>query len=291
MLESQIFAEVKNTLKSYDAEGLLDEISMRRWMRSEIKRFGNNIMVYSDDVVRVVDGKGKVPFDFWALQSATKYNPSHYECDDKSRDILQSSHFWLHTVEEQKRFINGREVKSEIKNCVKEEYYFHDARATLYYANPQPLKLKKGFDRKSVTKDCANLPQKLRGINCNEINILKDHIQTDFREGYIYIRYKALPMTEEGEMYVPDTQHDRLKEYILAYVTWRMVEAIWMNNDDPNLANKIGYLKQKSDDAFGPAMTESKFSTLTQQTWQDIKNMNRIRKNKIESIFPHLNRN
>lgn len=290
MTETQLFAEIRNAYKSYDSEGLIDEISIRRWMKSELKRFGNNIMIYSDDIVKVREGKGKLPEDFWHLQSAKKYDPSHFECEEESRDILQNSHFWLQKIEEERTFVDGKEVKVELKNCVHEEYYFHDARATLYYGNPQPLKLKKGFNRKAIEKDCANLPHKLKGINCHEINILGDYIQTDFREGFIYIRYKALPMNEEGEMYIPDTQHDRLKEYIMDYVKWRVAEDLWMNNDDPNLGNKIGYLKQKADDAFSLAMTEVKMSTLTQQTWQDIKEINQNRKRKIEIMFPNLNR-
>lgn len=290
MTETQLFAEIKNTYKSYDAEGLLDEISMRRWMKSELKRFGNNIMVYSDEIVKVKEGKGKLPKDFWALQSATKYSPSHYECDEGAKDILQKSHFWYFKSEGEETFVDGKKVKTEVKNCVKEEYYFHDERATFYYNNPAPLKLTKGFNRKATEKDCANLPRKLRGVKCHEINILGDYIQTDFREGFIYIRYKALPMTDGGEMYIPETQHDRLKEYLIDFLKWRVGEDLWMNNDDPNLATKISYLKQKSDAAFSLAITETKMSTLTQQTWQDIKQMNRIRKNKIEILFPNLKR-
>lgn len=290
MTESEVFAEIKETFKAYDAQGLIDDISLRRWMKSELKRFGNNIMVYSDDIVQVKNGKGKLPQDFWYLQSAEKYNPSHYECDEKSKDILQKSHFWLHTIESTNHFVDGELKNVKVDKHVKEEYYFHDARATLYYTNPEPLKLTKGFNNKAITRDCANLPHKLKHKNCHEINILGDYIQTSFSNGFIYIKYKALPMTEEGEMYIPETQHDRLQNYILSYLEYRVAKQLWLNGDDPNISQKIAFLSQNKDDSFSLAMSEVKMSTLTLQTFRDIKTMSRYEHRKLSMMFPNQNR-
>lgn len=290
MTELEVFAEIKEAFKAYDAQGLIDDISLRRWMKSELKRFGNNIMVYSDDIVQVKNGKGKLPQDFWYLQSAEKYNPSHYECDEESKDILQKSHFWLHTVESTNTFVDGELTNIKLDKHVKEEYYFHDARATLYYTNPEPLKLTKGFNGKAITRDCANLPHKLKHRNCHEINILGDYIQTSFSNGFIYIKYKALPMTEEGEMYIPETQHDRLQNYILSYLEYKVAKQLWLNGDDPNIAQKIQLLLQEKNDNFSLAQTEVKMSTLTLQTWRDIKKMNRHEHRKLSMMFPQQNR-
>jgi hypothetical protein len=289
--ESEIFAEVKNTYKSYDSEGLIDDISLRRWMRNELKRFGNNIMIYSDDIVKVMNGKGKLPEDFWHLQYAERYEPSHYECSSEAKDILQNSHFWKLTVEQDKKFVNGNLVQTETQKFLKEEYYFHDVSATLYYNNPRPLKLTKGFNSKAIAKDCANLPHKLKQKKCNEINILGDYIQTDFREGFIYIKYKALPMTEDGELYVPETQHNRLEEYILYFLKWKVAEDLLLNNDDSHMASKVQYLATLTQDAFMLASTELKFSTLDpKRTWKDIQQLNRREHRKYEILYPNLTR-
>jgi hypothetical protein len=284
--QQQIFAEVKNTFKAYDSESLLDEISMERWMKSELKRFGNNIMVYTDDVVHVRNGKGKLPDDFWKLKAAVKYSPSHYECDEKDKEFIKKTAFWINTTDKTQTFVDGNLVTTTVKNTVKEDYYINDIRVTLHYSNPQILKLTKGFNRKAVETDCANLPHKLTEKRYNEINILGDYIQCDFREGYIYVIYKALPMDENGEMYVPTTQHDRLKEYIIAYLEYRVARDIWLNNDDPNITNKIQYLDQKQQELFSLAMTETKMETLTKDTFQELKKRNRYKYTAVSNMFP-----
>lgn len=285
--QTEIFAEVKNTFKAYDSENLLDEISMKRWMKGELKRFGNNIMVYSDDIVRVINGKGRLPEDFWKLKGAERYSPSHYECDsDEDREYIKKTAFWITTLDKEQKFTDGKLITDKTFRTVREDYYIHDIRATLYYSNPRPLVLTKGFNKKAIEKDCSNLPYRLKAKRPNEINILGDYIQTDFREGYIYILYKAVPMTDDGEMYVPTTQHDRLKEYIIAHLEYRVAKDIWLNNDDPNIANKLSFLDQTQKDAFGLAMTETKMETLTKDTFQKIKAKNRRKYDAVSSMFP-----
>lgn len=288
MTETQVIAEVKNTFKSFDAEGLIDEITIRNLLKSELKRFGNNVMVYSDDIVKVKGGKGELPKDFWALQYAERYRPSHYECSEKDRNILQDSHFWKMTVERDDKFVDGEIVETKTVKSVSEDIYFKDATARLVYSNPTPLYLMRGFNRKAITKDCKNLPPKNRTGRYDEINILGNYIQTNFKDGYIYIKYKALPTDENGDIYIPDTQHDRLKEYILYYIKWKVAEQLYLNDDEPNLVNKIQYLAQMSNEAFGLAMTEVKMSTLPKRTWKDIKKLNQKESRAVTAMFPNI---
>tara|TARA_R110002020_G_scaffold37283_1_gene112744 strand:- start:1313 stop:1453 length:141 start_codon:yes stop_codon:yes gene_type:complete len=38
--KKQIIAEIKNKLKVYDQQGLLDDISINNWIKENIKEFG-----------------------------------------------------------------------------------------------------------------------------------------------------------------------------------------------------------------------------------------------------------
>lgn len=288
MTETQVIAEIKNTFKSYDSEGLIDEITVRNLLKSELKRFGNNIMVYTDDIIKVENGIGELPKDFWALKYAERYYASHYECDEESRDLLQNSHFWKMTVERDDKFVDGKIVEVKTTKTVSEDIYFRDATAKLFYSNPTPLFLTKGYNRKAVDKDCINLPNRLKRGKYNEINIVGNYIQANFSKGYIYIKYKAIPTNEDGEIYIPETQHDRLREYILYFLKWKVAEGLYLNDDDPNLVNKIQYLAQMANEAFGLAMTETKMSTLTKRTWADIKKINNREHRKITAMFPNI---
>lgn len=287
MTEKQLFAEVKNTFKSYDEEGLIDDISLRLWLKNELRRFGNNIMIFSDDIIKISNGKGKLPEDFWQLKYAERYDSYVYKCKEEDKDILQNSFFWKQTIEREKRFVDGKCVEDELVKCVREEVYFNDKRMELFYNNPRPLKLKRNVDSKAITKDCVNLPNRLKHIKCNEITIKGDYLYTDFKDGYVFIKYRAIPMIN-GEIYIPETKHNRLQIYLEYFLKWKLAEDLWLNNDDPNLANKIQYLAQMAQDNFGLAMTELKFSTLTPDTWTEIMRRNKAKYRAVERLFPNI---
>jgi len=287
--ELEIYSEVKNTLKSYDDAGLIDDTSLRTWLRSEIKRFGSNLMVMTDDIIEVKAGKAKLPQDFWALKAVYKYTPSHYELEDCDLSIVEKDPYFKDTI--QVNFNCGGETCESGDYYIKEEISINTGLVNAYYKNPVPLRIKPGFNRKAVDKDCVNLPHRVTKRNNNEVGLLGNYLQPEFRDGFLYIRYRALPMDEEGNIILPETQHDRLAEYLKRYLEYRTVRDILLNNDDPNLANKLQFLKQESNDAFNLAMTESKAGVLQPDVWKTIVNRNRRRHRRFETIFPRQNLN
>lgn len=287
--QEQLFAEVTNTFKSYDEAGLIDEISMRQWLKSELKRFGNNIMVPTDGIVEIKNGKGKLPDSFWTLREAWLYTPNNYLLNRGSEKELEKSGVWRTRVVQGGSCNRCEEVPSDTF-IIKEEFHFKDSSATIF-GTPSPLKLKKGFNRAAVAQGCVNISRNIQGLDVNEINILGNYLQADFNNGFIYIKYMALPTDENGDFAIPETQHDRLRIYLEYYLKRRIAEDLLLNNDDPNMINKLQYLRQNEIENFGLAMTEAKALVLDPSTWKTLRNMNRRRHLKYEATVPNLHFN
>jgi hypothetical protein len=97
-----------------------------------------------------------------------------------------------------------------------------------------------------------------------------------------------MPMDEEGNIILPETQHDRLRLYLEAFLKRKLIQEWWLNNDDPNLGNKLQFLKQEEEDAFGLAMSEAKAGILDPAVWKTLRNNNRQRHRKFERLIPNL---
>jgi len=278
--EENIYAEVKNTFKSYDEAGLIDPISLRTWLRSEIKRFGNNLMYDTDDIIEVINGKATLPKDFWSLKQVWKYELSHYCAEDDSPKVLRAAG--------KEDLIHSECDCSKDGQYLKEDLYYKEKEIKIFYSSPQILRIAKGFNRNAVDKDCINLPNRVQKRNKNNVRLLNNILQTEFSNGYVYIIYKALPMDEDGNILIPETQHDRLRIYLEYHLKKKLVEEWVLNNDDPNLSNKLQYLIREESDAFELAMSELKADVMNPRVWKSIRNRQRRRHRRFENLMPKL---
>ena len=94
MTRRSLLAEIQSELKQYDESGLLDYRSLNRWIKNEIRRFGANVMVLTEKVVEVKNGKATLPEDFFSLNIAAKCDADSREFLEGCREDLESSHFW-----------------------------------------------------------------------------------------------------------------------------------------------------------------------------------------------------
>ena len=69
-IDSLIAEVTSGGFQKYDEAGLVDYISLRRWIKNEMKRFGNNIMELGETLLHVQDRKAKLPENFWQLYLA-----------------------------------------------------------------------------------------------------------------------------------------------------------------------------------------------------------------------------
>jgi hypothetical protein len=277
--EENVYAEVKNTFKSYDEAGLIDPISLRTWLHREIKRFGNNLMVDTDDVLQVKKGVATLPRDFWSLREVWKYELSHYCMEEENPRVLSAANA---------SYLSNCACDCSKTTNVSNTVTYKEQEIKIYYNSPQILRIAPGFNRRAIHKDCVNLPSRVQKRDNNTVRLNGRTLHTEFSEGFLYVIYKAMPMDDEGNIILPETQHDRLRVYLEYFLKKKLVEEWLMNNDDPNLINKLQYLRQESDNAFELAMTELKATVLDPSVWKTLRNENRRRHRKFENLIPKI---
>lgn len=288
MTRQELIAEITSDFKSYDESGLIDYRSLKLWIKNELKRFGNNIMIPTEKTIEVKGGKAKLPDNFWKLLVAAKCDDGGHKIIEGEREHIVMSHAWRVRTERSKVWDNNSEsFFTTDHKVIKEKVYFDGGTIEYYYRNPILLRLARGMRREACHGLCRNLQTSLTASSPNEINILGEYIQANFSDGYIYIQYMALPSDDSGELIIPETQHNSLQKYITYYCKMKILENLIGNEDDPQKRTDLNYFAQRTDETFGLAMTESKFEGLGND-W-DIRLKNSMRKDtlKYELMFPN----
>lgn len=287
MTRKQLIAEILTDLRQYDESGLIDYRSLNMWIKNELKRFGANITVLTEKALEVQNGKTELPEDFWTLHLAVKCNQHGWEGEHhEERDLVQDSQWYKQSTTTNYVWDNqSQSHKEESYKTVSEKVFYRDQIKKVHYTEPIVLRLTKGFKKEFCAPGCKNMQQKLATSSPHEINILGNILQTNFKDGFIYMQYNALPTDETGDIYIPDVRS--LQEYLIYYAKRRILEALWMNDDDINLLNKLQYIKGQEKEYLGLAMTQTKFENLG--NWD--KNLKRKminETNRYERMFPNI---
>lgn len=287
MTINELIAEITSGgFTQYEESGLIDHISLRTWIKNELKRFGSNIMNLNEAILHVKDNKAKMPDNFWNLRVAVKCEPGNIVTEDPE-GVLQNSFFYKERLEGEYAWNNeANDVITTPQKFVREEFYFKGAKATFNYINPTYLQLTKGFNRSICSKDCPNLSRALTASNPYSINITGDYVNTNFREGTIYMQFLGLDVDEEGKLIIPETQHSRLKEYLIYYCRMRILEDLITGDDDLSKGSLLSYYNQKATAAFSLAMTETKMEALGRNWMRVVRNKQRLQSLKYDVMLP-----
>lgn len=284
MKRKELIAEILTELKSYDETGLIDYRNLNRWIKSELKRFGANLMPLTEKIIEVKNGKAEVPENFYSLYYAVKCTPEYHEFEEGCMEKVQSSHYWTQRLETTYEWDNqSNSHKGKDFKCIEEKVYFNDCAIKIRYTRPQLLKLTRGFNKEYFANKCQNIKVTYSPY---EMNIVRDTINFNFKEGFVYMQYYGLPTDEDGDLYIPEVRS--LIEYLIAYCRRKILETLFYNDDDVNVVNKIQLAKQDERELFGLAMTQVKMESLGQSDW-----VNRIRRkiisesNRFERMFPN----
>lgn len=285
MTRKELIAEILTEVRQYDESNLVDYRSLNRWIKNEIKRFGVNVMTLTESFIPVENGKATLPEAFYQLKKAMQCKAQSYYVDEGCRQGILESNTWRVRTEKLVEWDNMSN-QSDFK-CVEEKVVFGNCHGIVRYTPPVMVKLKNGKRNISCAGDCANL-----GIQSSpyEISVSKDTIYTNFNEGTLYLEYYAIPTDEEGDLIISDNRN--VQEYLIAYCVKKIIQQIWTNDDDTNLANKMSFYIGEESRLFPLAMTSVKMEALASSDWDTkLKQKNARDTNRYERMFPQLNQN
>ncbi len=290
MTREQLIAEVTSDLSQYEEAGLIDEISMKRWIRNELLRFGGNLMDLCETTLQIKNNKVELPDDYWNLYLAVRCHPAGYEVTKGTDDILQQSSFYRQRVERDAEWDNqSSSYKYSNSQEIIENFVFRDASVNFYYNRTQFLRLSKGMKKDQCHPQSKHLNRELTRDLPYEVNVRNQTLYTNFKDGYVYLQYYGLPTDDDGDLVIPVTQHRRIEEYIMYYCKKRIMEKVVANGDaSGNELTMLQYFSAEADKAFRLAMTEAKFEGLG-QNWADrVRNKNRRETRKYECMLPWI---
>ncbi len=288
MTKKEFIAEITSDLKQYDESNLIDYRSLNLEIKNSLKRFGNNVMIPNETILKVENGKIQLPENFWKLDLAVKCDPDGYSVESGDIKSVISSHTFKTRIEQEVEWNNTVEtyVNKSYKQ-ITEKVYIDNNIVNYHYRNPTILRLTKGMRKDSCLLSCRNLQNTFTHNSPWEINIVNNMLQTNFAKGYIYLQYASLPSDENGELIIPETQHNHLYNYIMYHCKAIIIEKLMGNNDDPNLINMYKIYSAKESEYFSLAMTETKFEGLGHDWDVKMKNKMRLNTMKYENLFPN----
>lgn len=278
-------ADIKSELSAYDSSGLIDDVSIYKWVMKAMLKFGANIMTLQDTVVNVKNSQALLPDNFYSLYVAYKCDKKGYYVKDKKHiDTLQQSYTWIERVERSNKWNTCEPCCSEkTDKTIIERIYHREAEAEFHYHKPVLLKLGRTMQRDRCHAKCRNMVVK----DCpHEIIINGTTLFTNFSEGDVYVQYYGLPHSETGEIMIPETPKGELETYLEYHVKRKIFENIIANQDDSGASSLFQFYMQKEDMQLGLALTDAKFSTLTPNSFRRLKKINRTEMQRFELRFP-----
>ena len=290
MTVDNLIAEIKSSFKKYDDAGLIDEISVRRWIRNELKRFGLNVATLQEGIIQVKNKKARLPENYTMLYLAAKCDPLGYHVEG-SKDILQNSYFWKERIERKSEWDSCDPCcVEESETRIVERLYFHNEFADFYYKNPMLLKLKKGIKKSQCHGECKNLSRVLTESSPYDMNIIKNTAYFNFNEGSVYLQYYGIDVDEDGKMLIPEDDHNRVQNYLEYHIKRRILEDVLNNDDDKDgkIFRLLGYYAGQERAEFKLALTATKFSALGRDTFRKIKQKARRNGAQYEAMIPWI---
>lgn len=285
---SEFIAEIKTDLRSYDSANLIDDISIQNWVIDELKRFGSNIMDLQEKFIPIKNGQGRLPNNYWHLKLALKVTPEKFENIDGDNEDVRYSLQLAERLERNAVWKADGESVEVTETALSERIYVNNNRVDVYYSSPILLNIKRGVLRKTGEFECLNLTNKFSKQSPFDIVINNRTIQTSFPEGNVYIRYYGFLADEQGNIIIPETQHNRLKTYLEYHVKSKIFENLAANGDDANVGNMLGYYKQEARNQFTLAMTETKMEALNwKSTRKKMREQNQRKMRIFENMFPN----
>lgn len=289
MTTNQIMAEIKSFLKVYDQQGLLDDITLRNGIKENIKEFGGNIMNDYQVSIIVENGRAKLPDNFWALRAAVKCEQAG-AVEEKTTKHAQSRISYLEwtDIKDYYNYLDGKPcLEDGDSKYITETVFFETSNKaySFYYNQPTMLRLIPHRYKVRCDGDCPNIMAESQ----YDISIDENHnyITTNFNSGFIWLWYKGLPCDESGELTIPDTSRDKLKNYIIYFAIVRTLQRLMLSEDDKNIFNKLQVFQPLMNEYYYAAKSESIAKGLLGWS-QKLINNNRRNTNKFENMFRNL---
>lgn len=253
-----LYAEIKETLRSYFESGAVDDLLFQRWTENCLSKFQMSAYNLGYGILEISGKEAYLPEDFekirevWVCSKVEKSAlapASFYYQKDVRTSLLQDAcmfedipHLSSDPVDHKYRVVH------KVSNEVVMTFSFG---ALLKPGNLRT----KNF----CGEGCENLASTSPYI----FDIYDGKIVTNFDSGTLYISYYTNTRDEQGTRLIPKDPH--IQEHLKNYIIYKIFEFLFHQVTDESLSqisSKLQYYKQQSDSTFIAAMNSLKLETV-----------------------------
>jgi hypothetical protein len=260
----QFIAEIETTFSNYAESNDIDHQSIKTWVIQELRKFGKNICDTSETVVEVKNKRALLPETFKSLILAAKIDNITKEEKEKKRWVNEKQYISNPAIWDsytQDYIINYCETR-----IVTEKTYLNVSEDNCV-SDVQILELEDYINKDAVDINCLNLHPSIRNVDNNRISINNRTLNTNFKEGTIYMKYNSLPNID-GEIAIPIITTGDIYKFIENEIKYKVAENLIINNKNPTgLAQLFQTYAQNSRGLFVLAQGEAKWKGLG-NNWQ-----------------------
>ena len=264
----EFISEIETTFKNYSDTNDIDRISIKTWVINELRMFGKNICTKRETIADVKNARALLPETFRSLVLALKLSESDDvtgEPDVEKRLVLERQRIenpaeWSSVTRDY--FVNNCETK-----IVTEKVYSHKEVQEKYY-NTHFLSLMEGMQKDTLDVNCLNLHPSIRNNYPDKISITNRTLNTNFKEGKVYMQYNSLPCDENGEIAIPIISTGHIREYIENQVKIKIAEDLILGQKNPQgLISLLPLWNQNKRLLFIQAKSEANWNGFNQKEW------------------------
>lgn len=274
----QFVAEIETNLSNYSDSNDIDRQSIKTWLIQALRKFGKNICEKNETIVEVKNSSALLPEEFKSLTIALKVETAPFEGKEKKQLLLERQYI------ENPAIWDALTLQYVVNYCetriVTEKVFANKENHIIY--DIVPLSLEPHINKETLDLDCFNILPEIRNNYPNKISIVNRTLRTNFKEGFVYLKYNSLPSLD-GELAIPVITNGAILEYIENEVKWRIAENLIANNKaSQGLVQLYATWKAESRPLYVMAQAEAKYYGLDEKSWirksykQTLKNRARL---------------
>jgi hypothetical protein len=251
----QFTAEIETSLSSFSDSNDIDRQSIKTWVIQALRRFGKNICEKNETVVEIKNSRALLPEAFKSLTFAVKVKTKPFSEQERKQIVTEKKYIENPAIWDsitQEYVVNYCETRIGT-----EKTYAHIQTPDFY--GYEMLSLSPNINKDTIDVKCFNLHPYLQS-KPNEISIVNRTMSTNFKEGYVYLKYNSLPQVDD-EVAIPILTTGDIYAYIENNIKWKVAENLIANNKNPQGLGQLYQMWKAEDRAlYHAAQTESKMS-------------------------------
>lgn len=261
-------AEIESTFRNYADTNDIDRILIKTCVINELRQFGKNICVKRETIADVKNSRALLPETFKSLIMALKLQ----ETDELTglpktekklileRQRIENPAEWSSLTRDY--FVNYCESK-----IVTEKVYAYNEPNQKYYRTHN-LSLVQGMQKDTLDVNCLNLHPSIRNTYPDKISITNRTLNTNFKEGKVYMQYNALPCDEDGEIAIPIISTGQIREHIENQVSIKICKDLILSQKNTGgLKELLPALMQDKRLFLIQAKSEANWNNFNQKEW------------------------